>query len=345
MKGFLKRKGTGREEEEEEEGERGGEGEGDDEMEEVEAEGGELGEEGVAGAAADADFSTSSSSFVSGPRADEHWLMCLAELSASSLPPSSSPTLLLLALNTQTGALLYDSFPDSSAQRNELDTRLRSLQPLELILPSPPPPPSSSSSPPSSSSYSSSPSSSSSQKEGGKERGVSMSLSLSLASEKCVAEYVREGGREGGRNVRVERLPAAEFERGRAQEVVWKFFSRFEEEEKGEGGKEGRPGGEVIDLDGEEPKSSALPPFLPPSFPPACLSVLGPLLQHMHTFGMSRLLVSRPSLHPFLVPSLHMTLDGVTLRDLEIFSTPHGLPGTEKGGGRAGRRRGRCSGF
>ncbi len=96
----------------------------------------------------------------------------------------------------------------------------------------------------------------------------------------------------------------------------------------------------MIDLDGEEPKSSALPPFLPPSFPPACLSVLGPLLQHMHTFGMSRLLVSRPSLHPFLVPSLHMTLDGVTLRDLEIFSTPHGLPGTEKGGGEGGKEEG-----
>jgi DNA mismatch repair protein MSH3 len=333
LKGFLKKMGGEEEGGEEEEGE---EEEEVYEME-VEGEGGEVDEEPAGGAEGDPSSlpssSSSSSTFVSGPSEDEHWLMCLAELppssssfSSSSSSSSSSPTLLLLALNTQTGALLYDSFPDSSAQRNELDTRLRSLQPLELLLPSPIQ---------KEGGKEGGKEGQSQQKEAGREGGVSSSLSLSGASEKCIAEYVREGGRKA----RVERMPAAEFEWAKAKEVVWKLFSRFQEEE----GREEGGGVEVIDLDAEadEAKSSALPPSLPPSFPPACLSVLGPLLQHMQTFGMSRLLLSRPSLHPFLLPSLHMTLDGVTLRDLEIFSTPRGLPG---GRGERGREGGKEEG-
>lgn len=53
--------------------------------------------------------------------------------------------------------------------------------------------------------------------------------------------------------------------------------------------------------------------------PRECLPVLGPLLEHAAVFGMERLLLARPAVRAFAGEAgRHFTLDGVTLRDLEV---------------------------
>ena len=54
----------------------------------------------------------------------------------------------------------------------------------------------------------------------------------------------------------------------------------------------------------------------PPGLPPDCLCVLGPLIEHLKAFGIERVM-ARPRLQPFAT-AVSMTLDGVTLRDLEV---------------------------
>lgn len=55
------------------------------------------------------------------------------------------------------------------------------------------------------------------------------------------------------------------------------------------------------------------------NLPRPCISALGPLINHVETFGIERIL-SHPLVRPFS-SAVAMSLDGVTLRDLEIFST------------------------
>jgi hypothetical protein len=55
------------------------------------------------------------------------------------------------------------------------------------------------------------------------------------------------------------------------------------------------------------------------ALPPECLRVLGPLLEYAAAFGIERLLLARPAVRPFVGEAgRHFTLDGVTLRDLEV---------------------------
>lgn len=147
---------------------------------------------------------------------------------------------------------------------------------------------------------------------------------LSKQSEACVATYARQqqggaGSQHHQRVVRVERRPAAQFDLGTAKEVrgiVWfccdcgdRLFVLHSHKHRTQ---------TIAAHQAKLSSSSSLPQPLQ-SLPPDCLRVLGPLLEHAAAFGIERLLLARPSVKAFAGEAgRHFTLDGVTLRDLEV---------------------------
>ena len=79
----------------------------------------------------DSDDDTSSASL---PALEEQWLACLVEIASDKRNAAKRTTIGLVAVDVKAGRLVYDMFEDNS-QRNELETRLRSLLPREFVLP------------------------------------------------------------------------------------------------------------------------------------------------------------------------------------------------------------------
>ncbi|CAM9141631.1 unnamed protein product, partial [Laminaria digitata] len=177
----------------------------------------------------------------------------------------------LVAVDVRTGKVVHDTFVEASGQRQELDTRLRHLRPLELLAPGP---------------------------------------RLSKATEATLSRYCKSAvdARGDKRVVRTERLSPEEFCFEAAQASLSEYYGKL----KSEGGKptgSGRAG-----KGGEESDVGVLTRVLDLARPVIC--ALGPLMTHLQRFGLDRALAS-PDLVSFS-RSRYMSLDAVTLRDLEV---------------------------
>ncbi|CAM9514714.1 unnamed protein product [Discosporangium mesarthrocarpum] len=137
---------------------------------------------------------------------------------------------------------------------------------------------------------------------------------LSKATESAVIHYCDTvlDLKGSHRPVRVERLPPEDFCIEAAQASLREYYSRIAARPRSE---RNLGGGEATITE---------PPCSPPALvrvldlPRTCICALGPLMTHLKTFGLDRAL-AEPDLRSFS-QSAYMTLDAVTLRDLEVLT-------------------------
>jgi DNA mismatch repair protein MSH3 len=117
---------------------------------------------------------------------------------------------------------------------------------------------------------------------------------------------------------RLERVASDRFSPDAARKTVKSHFSRLNPSSSPTTKPPAAAKGEARGFKEEEEEAGAGEDALA-SLPRECVCALGPLVEHLTSFGLVRVL-ARPRLRPF-ASAVFMLVDGVTLRDLEVFAS------------------------